>query len=110
MAYIDRDKAIAYVEEQYRLFDNDENKQAIVEGCIEALKFTPTADVVEVKHGKWLPIVIQDNYLEPPYCDTIKCSECGQEADVSFHDAKHCYMCGAKMDGTPKERGEIHNE
>jgi hypothetical protein len=58
----------------------------------------PTADVEEVKHGEWLPIVIQDNYLEPPYCDTIKCSECGETADVSFHDAKYCYMCGAKMD------------
>lgn len=53
MAYIDRDKAIAYVEEQYRLFKDDEGKQAIVEGCVEALKFTPTADVVEVKHGHW---------------------------------------------------------
>lgn len=50
MAYIDRDKAIAYVEEQYRLFKDDEDKQAIVEGCVEALKFTPTADVVEVVH------------------------------------------------------------
>jgi hypothetical protein len=63
----------------------------------------PTADVVEVRHGKWLPIVIQDNYLEPPYCDTIKCSECGQEADVSFHDAKYCFECGAKMDGGKAE-------
>lgn len=59
----------------------------------------PTADVVEVKHGEWIPIVKQDNYLEPPYCDTIKCSECGEEADVSFHDAKYCYRCGTKMDG-----------
>jgi hypothetical protein len=59
----------------------------------------PTADVVEVKHGEWMPIVKQDDYLEPPYCDTIKCSECGQEADASFHNAKYCFECGAKMDG-----------
>ena len=52
MAYVERDKAIAYVEEQYRLFKYDEDKQAIVEGCVEALKFTPTADVVEVVRCK----------------------------------------------------------
>jgi hypothetical protein len=70
------------------------------------LEDTPTADVVEVKHGEWIPIVKQDNYLEPPYCDSIKCSECGQEADVSFHDAKYCFECGAIMDGG-KTDGEI---
>jgi hypothetical protein len=70
------------------------NEKAI----IQALK-----NFAEVKHGKWLPIVKQDNYLDPPYCDTIKCSECGEEADVSFHDAKYCYMCGAKMDGGKAE-------
>ena len=43
--YIERDKAIAYVEEQYRLFKDNEEKQSIVEGCVESLKFTPVADV-----------------------------------------------------------------
>ena len=62
-------------------------------------KFKNKADYKEVKHGEWIPIVIQDNYLEPPYCDTIKCSECGAIEDVSLHDAKYCHMCGAKMDG-----------
>ena len=65
----------------------------------EIVENAPTADVVEVKHGEWAPIVKQDNYLDPPYCDIIKCSECEEEADVSFHDAKYCYNCGAKMDG-----------
>ena len=46
--YINKDTAIAHVEEQYRLFKGDESKQSIVEGCVEALKFVPTADVVEV--------------------------------------------------------------
>ena len=52
MIYISRDKAIAYVEEQYRLFKNDESKQAVVEGCVEALKFVPLADVAEVVRCK----------------------------------------------------------
>lgn len=73
------------------------------DNMVRCIKEQPTADVEEVKHGEWKPIVKQDDYLDPPYCDTIKCSECGEEADVSFHDAKYCYMCGAKMDGGKTE-------
>lgn len=46
MSYINRDKAIAYVEEQYRLFRNEEEKQSVVEGCVESLKFVPVAEVI----------------------------------------------------------------
>lgn len=90
MAYIDRDKAIAYVEEQYRLFDNDENKQAIVEGCVEALKFTPTADVVEV----------------------VRCKDCVNRVEFDtnkFHCELTGYYCGETgycSDGVRKERSD----
>lgn len=47
MSYINRDKAIAYVEEQYRLFRNEEEKQSVVEGCVESLKFVPVTEVIE---------------------------------------------------------------
>ena len=55
------------------------------------------ADVVPVRHGRWLPIVSYNN--------TYKCSECGRLL-VDITDglnmvAKHypyCH-CGAKMDG-----------
>ena len=87
MAYIDREKAIAYVEEQYRLFDNDESKQAIVEGCVEALKFTPTADVVEVvrcqdcavPHNMWTGCPKLNGLIPPPnfFC------KCGTRKDDS---------------------------
>ena len=93
--YIDRDKAIAYVEEQYRLFKNDENKQAIVEGCVESLKFVPTANVKEVKHGYWI------EYSGDP--DIITCSECDWGEGRANKDYKLCPMCGAKMDGGKAE-------
>lgn len=108
MAYVERDKAIAYVEEQYRLFKDDEGKQAIVEGCVEALKFTPTVDVVEVVHGEWVLIVERSDYLEPPSCDTAKCSICGRKIDVSETGFKYCPYCGAKMDGG-KEKNDRNN-
>ena len=68
---------------------------------IWAIERIPAADVVPVRHGKWLPIVSYNN--------TYKCSECGRLL-VNITDglsmvAKHypyCH-CGAKMDGERKE-------
>ena len=65
------------------------------------VKTLPSADVVQVVHGRWLPIVSYNN--------TYKCSECGRLL-VDITDglkmvAKHypyCH-CGAKMDGERKE-------
>lgn len=88
MAYIDRDKAIAYVEEQYRLFEDDECKQAIVEGCVEALKFTPIADFVEVRHGRWIK-----------RGNEKKCSVCGFIYYSNNDEWNGCPNCLAKMDG-----------
>lgn len=56
----------------------------------------PTADVVEVKRGEWLNIIFTQRY---------RCSLCGNE--IYFGKDKFCSECGAKMDGTPKERGEV---
>ena len=70
---------------------------------VECNHHIPTADVVEVKHGEWLPIVIQDNYLEPPYCDSCKCSVCEYEIDVSETVYNYCPNCGAKMDGERRD-------
>ena len=68
---------------------------SILEGL---LKKAPTADVVEVVHGEWIPIVIQESYFDPPYCDTCKCSICGYEIDVSETIYNYCPNCGARMD------------
>ncbi len=50
---------------------------------------TPTADVVEVRHGEW----IEGKSLE-------KCSICGKKG---FSDWIYCPKCGAKMDGGKTE-------
>lgn len=47
--YIEREKAIAYVEEQYRLFKEEEDKLAIVSGCVSSVEGVPVdEDVVRV--------------------------------------------------------------
>lgn len=63
------------------------------------LNLIHAADVVEVRHGEWKPIVIQESYFDPPYCDTCKCSMCEYEIDVSETVYNYCPNCGAKMDG-----------
>lgn len=53
----------------------------------------PTAEVVEVKRGKWLNIIFTQRYI---------CSLCDNE--IYFGKDKFCSECGAKMDGASKER------
>lgn len=48
----------------------------------------PAADVVEVRHGRW----IEDG-------DCQYCSECGEEHSWADYRAAYCDVCGAKMDG-----------
>ena len=57
----------------------------------------PTADVVEVKHGKW--IIKTDEYD----CEYMMCSVCKEEfypvdADTVDTTPNYCPNCGAKMD------------
>ena len=63
----------------------------VSEGAEECEHFTPTVDVVEVKHGKW------ENFEIP---HMMRCSECGV-SDLDIHRTKFafCPNCGAKMDG-----------
>lgn len=70
---------------------------------IGLLKEAPTADVAEVKHGKWLYVSGVGRYAE------YECSEC--KAHVCFDEKidgtipvyNGCPHCLAKMDGKEKK-------
>lgn len=74
---------------------NQNTAEAHNERCaqiLEAILYTPTADVVEVKHGKWK----QAYNSFPKYV----CTNCNHLFNnKSF---KYCPNCGAKMDGEVK--------
>ena len=59
----------------------------------------PTADAVEVKHGKWLPdyetFVDEWERESEPIQTGWVCSLCGRQ---EFNREPYCH-CGAKMDG-----------
>ena len=54
-------------------------------------KFVNKADVVEVRHGKW---------IKPTPCSQEYCNQCGLTPKMVFGMLpNYCPNCGAKMDG-----------
>ena len=101
MAYIEKDEALAIIENRQReicpmgrysrnaVYGSDreafDNWQEIL-AEIEAIQ---SADVAPVRHGRWVyPIGMAYNYV---------CSECEKSIGVIKHN--YCPNCGAKMDG-----------
>ena len=56
----------------------------------------PSADAVEVRHGKWIPFL-------PEYRDMFRCSKCKVIVRLPFKTDQmpyeFCPGCGARMDG-----------
>ena len=103
--FISIKEALDAVEESRRLNHHKNAKEACAHEYehrhfLKILMDIQPADVAQVRHGRWLPIVSYNN--------TYKCSECGRllvdVTDGLKMVAKHypyCH-CGAKMD----EHGE----
>jgi hypothetical protein len=89
--YIDADA----LKEQCFKFANDVSRSAMafVQGQINA---APTADVVEVRHGKW-QVYLDGNLLMCSSCKTTFFDESGNGG------TNYCPHCGAKMDGERRE-------
>ena len=107
--YIERESLIS------NLKDLPEQERIEYMGIYDCIKSQHTADVVEIRHGKWL----EDEYDETMYCS--KCKEealyestfelqfdydweenlvpCGYEEHRTYIRTKYCPHCGAKMDG-----------
>lgn len=110
--YIDRDLLLAEIEELKKspwYNDCGENYERIIRsdaiGTVEDLciKSAPSADVQEVKHGKWIKMydILDDG--------DYYCSECRNHINIATerkapktprdHGVLYCPHCGAKMDG-----------
>jgi hypothetical protein len=99
--YIDADK----LKEECYKFTNDVSRSAMafVQGQINA---APTADVVEVRHGRWETEFAWSYGYDDHH--RLTCSECGlsfTEDARRKNEYKYCYQCGAKMDGERKDDG-----
>ena len=111
------DEAISHCYEVYHERDDmckecrEEHRQ--LAQWLEELKQLKTADVVEVKRGKWIVKKGQSYLVHPMKYDengelmlqdyiSYECPFCGRR----FSRKEPYCNCGARMDGTPKERGE----
>ena len=94
--YIEREAAVAFLE-------NMAASRYLIQ-CFESKERFPAADVVEVRHGEWLPdyetFVDEWERESEPIQTGWVCSLCGRQ---EFAKEPYC-NCGAKMDG--KGEGE----
>lgn len=102
--YIEREAAIEAVEAQCvdgKMYGRDDGEGTLVDAydIIDAISDAPAADVVEVRHGRW--IVFNDGTEESPQRDHMRCSVCGWYWSIPEHRTvfSYCPNCGAKMDG-----------
>ena len=68
------------------------------EAIIEDLTKFPTADVVEVRHGKWVHSEIEDDDWGRIFHEWT-CSVCGYSVAHNPTGENYCPNCGAKMGG-----------
>lgn len=85
--YIEREAARNMIEDWSGGFDYIEES---VSDAIADLGAIPAADVVEVRHGRW---VNSEEDGHPSICCV-----CNYSVD-RFYKTKYCPNCGAKMDG-----------
>ena len=92
--YIDKDKLLNDIE-CIDITDCTDIDDIIVE-VERTIDEQPTADVAEVKHGKWIEhphFNFEGGYSGADY----ECSMCGY-SDCVYEEYNYCPNCGAKMD------------
>ena len=79
--YIDADKLIERLKKDplYSLVERY--------GITGVIEHEPTADVAEIKRGRWVE-------EERPTCYVYRCTACGDEFDAPYN---YCPNCGATM-------------
>lgn len=100
--YIDKDKLVNKLKEDYATLVKERWFDDYVQGygsAIDDVVAEPTADVQEVKHGKWISEIVEipdwrgkkQSYYQPNSCSIC---HTGLRVRTNF-----CPNCGAKMDG-----------
>ena len=86
--YIEREATIEFIKQNTPHFDGQTTME-----CVErSIRYAPTSDVAEVKHGEW-------KCLEQEI-GLFACSLC--EHRILRAECNYCPNCGAKMDGKGK--------
>ena len=88
--YIEREAFIKILKETKNDCEHYPNK-VVCDFAIRMVNLMPTADVQEVRYGKW---------IEKPYLlgTSNFCSLCGENYGMPHGKYNYCPNCGAKMD------------
>lgn len=109
--YIEREALLSELQEEIEfetsMYTEEQNKyfNMGLKCAIRDVKSQSAADVVEVKHGKWLNFYGDYYVAECSVCGEIydviqPCEYCNQEWwDIVLREYRYCPKCGAKMDG-----------
>lgn len=106
--YIDAEPMLREaIEERKFVFAMEDAKRneiivrTVYKDLYEFIEAQPTADVEEVKHGKWEKLKYLGNCINP--CQHT-CGVCGKSYfDDNHNNYPFCPLCGAKMDGGKQE-------
>ena len=100
--YIDADEALRMMKNSRQDCPYTATKKLIWnlahDSCTSCIMATETADVVEVKHGKWIPVTYTYFGLKRYECSECKNDEYWQKRYLE-HKEKFCPNCGADMRG-----------
>lgn len=98
--YIDAEKLKDFIDSQTdSIFNWDKTTEELYHDLCELVDDEPTADVQEVKHGKW--VLTQEEHICGDFIPTLQCSECG---NYEFYGKaigtkfNYCPNCGARME------------
>lgn len=97
--YIEREALLKDIEEERPENWTDSEAERQAENDFykyrEIVEIQPTADVVEVKHGRWIKASAYNDGI----FNTAKCSVCETFQPIGEWDWQaYCPNCGAKMD------------
>lgn len=94
--YIEREAALKSIKET--IIGASEFANDVRIAAINAVNSAPTADVREVRHGKWIPIKNRFfSSTDGRGGNVVKCSACGEHSSCKL-STPYCSICGAKMD------------
>lgn len=97
--YIERAAALDICQKEYeeRLRMADYCGDTVAWNIGGAIKSIPAADVVEMRHGRWI-----FDHMTGEWSYYSHCSECNHQEFFANEDAekrhKYCFNCGARMD------------
>lgn len=90
--YIDADELKNAFTNWREIVNNPYDFFPSVEECKAVIDAQPTAEVVEIKRGRWIAYGLEDGFAIERHI----CSEC--DYDIGVIPTNYCPNCGAKMD------------